>query len=124
MVDRVGDVQLVEKRVAILRDRSSEDHDLVDFTDTLEECVNTWALNDVDVVVLALDFNRDSKVGLVQDLRDVFFSMRIEGSWKRCQTYLETAVDQGLIQIKNQALLAAKLRCYRRQQPLLGGFRS
>ena len=99
MVDRVGDVQLVEKRVAILRDRSSEDHDLVDFTDTLEECVNTWALNDVDVVVLALDFHGYCEVRLVENLKK-FVRNKQEVVFSS-QTHLEAAVHECLIQIKH-----------------------
>ncbi len=68
MVYRAGDVELVEKRVAVLGYRGGEDDDFVDFADPFEEGVNTGALDDIDIMVLAFDFDRDSKVSLVEDL--------------------------------------------------------
>lgn len=68
VVDGVGDVQLVEERVAIFGYGGCEDNDFVDFANALEECIDSWALDDIHVVILALDFDGDSEVGLVEDL--------------------------------------------------------
>ena len=68
MVYRIRYVELVEKWVAVLRHRSGEHDDFVDFADALEEGVDTGAFDNVDVVVLAFDFYRNSEIGLVEDL--------------------------------------------------------
>ena len=61
-------VQLIEKWVAVFRHRSGENDDFVDFANALEEGVDTGALDDVDVVVLAFNFYRDCEVGLMENL--------------------------------------------------------
>lgn len=68
MVYRAGDVELVEKRVAVLGYRGGEHDDFVNLANPFEEGVNTGALDDIDIMVLAFDFDRDSKVSLVEDL--------------------------------------------------------
>jgi hypothetical protein len=68
VVYRIRYVQLIEKWVAVFGHRSGEHDDFVDFANALEESVDTGAFNDVDVVVLAFDFYRNSEVGLVENL--------------------------------------------------------
>lgn len=68
MVYRTRYVQLIEKWVAVFRNRSGENDDFVDFANALEEGVDTRALDYVDVVILAFNFYRDCKVGLVENL--------------------------------------------------------
>lgn len=63
-----GDVELVQERVAVFAYGCSENDDFVDFTDALEESIDTRAFNDIDVVVLTFDFNGNGEVGLVQNL--------------------------------------------------------
>ena len=51
-----------------LAQTSSEHNDFVDLADTLEEGIDSWTLDHVDIVVLALDLYRDCEVCLVEDL--------------------------------------------------------
>lgn len=76
VVDNVVDVELVEERIAIFRDRGREDHDFVEFADTFEECIYAWPFYDVDVVVLSFDFDGDRKVRLVEDLHASLATIR------------------------------------------------
>lgn len=65
VVDHVVNVQLVEKRVAVLRYGRSEDHDLVELTHALHEGIDAGPLDDINVVVLTFDLDWDREVGLV-----------------------------------------------------------
>lgn len=91
VVDNLVDVQLIKERVAVLnarvsmeeslcerhgscpylRHRRREDDNLVEFADPLHELIHTRALDDIDVVVSALDLHGYCEVGLVKDLRRV-----------------------------------------------------
>lgn len=51
-----------------LGNRCSEYHHLVQLTDALHELIHSWPLDNVDVVVVALDFNGYCEVSLVKDL--------------------------------------------------------
>jgi hypothetical protein len=91
VVDNLVDVQLVEERVAILLSRLAlhllaaswrsaylghrrcEDHNLVELADSLHELVDAWPLDDIDIMVVALDFYRYREVGLVKDLGQLAF---------------------------------------------------
>jgi hypothetical protein len=68
VVDRVGDVELVEKGIAVFGYGCGEDDNFVDLSDAFEEGVDAGALDYVDVVVLSFDFDRDCEIGLVEDL--------------------------------------------------------
>lgn len=61
----VVNIQLVEKRVPVLRYGRSEDHDLIELTYALHEGVDAGPLDDVDVVVLTFDLDWNCEVGLV-----------------------------------------------------------
>lgn len=50
---------------ANLRDRSCEYNNFVQLSNPLHELVNPRSLNDVDVVVVALDLYRDGEIGLM-----------------------------------------------------------
>jgi hypothetical protein len=117
VVYRIRNVQLVKKWVAVLGHRSGEHDDFVDFANALEEGVDTGAFNDVDVVVLAFDFYRNSKVGLVENLMKRL--ARFPRDLCRKHAHLEATVNQSLIQVKYQALLSTELFRYGWQQPLL-----
>ena len=65
VVDNVVDVQLVKQRVAILGNRRSEDDNLVELTDALEEGINARSFYDIHVVILAFDFHGYCEVCLV-----------------------------------------------------------
>ena len=69
VVDNVVDVELVEKGIAVFRDRSREDNDFVEFADTFEESIYAWSFYDVDVVVLSFYFDGYGEVCLVENLR-------------------------------------------------------
>ena len=68
MVDNVVDVELVEERIAVFRDRGREDHDFVELADTFEECIYAWPFYDVDVVILSFYLDGDREVRLVENL--------------------------------------------------------
>lgn len=68
VVDDFVDVQLIEERVTILGHRRCEDHNLVELANSLHELVDAWPLDDIDIMVVALDFYRYREVGLVKDL--------------------------------------------------------
>lgn len=61
-------VELVQQRVAVLRDRGGEHNDLVQLAHTLEECVDTGSLDDIDIMRLSLNLDGYREVGLMQDL--------------------------------------------------------
>lgn len=65
MVDDVVDVKLVQQGVAVLRNRCREHDDLVQLTDALQEGVNAWSLDDIDVVRLSFNLDGNGEVGLV-----------------------------------------------------------
>lgn len=46
-----------------------EDNNFVELSNSLHELIDTWPLYYVDVVIVALDFHGDGKVGLVKYLR-------------------------------------------------------
>ena len=58
-------VQLIEERVAVLRDGCREDDNFVELTDAFEEGVHARPFDDVNVVILAFDFNGYREVRLV-----------------------------------------------------------
>ena len=68
MVDRVGDVELVEEGITVLGYGCGEDNNFVDLADAFQESIDAWALDYVDVVVLSFDFDGNCEIGLVQDL--------------------------------------------------------
>lgn len=51
-----------------LRDGRRENNNLVKLADSLHELINSRSLYDVNVVVVALDFDRDCEVCLMQNL--------------------------------------------------------
>jgi len=61
-------VELVEQRITVLGYRGREDDDLIQLPDSLHEGVDARSLDDVDIVVLAFDLDRDCEVRLVQYL--------------------------------------------------------
>lgn len=85
MVNNAVDVQLVQKRISVLRNvsmlqqkrckrgtnlgnRCSEDNNFVQFTHSLHELIDTWPLDNVNIMILTLDLHRDREVCLMQDL--------------------------------------------------------
>lgn len=70
VVYRVGDVELVQERVAIFGYGGGEHNNFVDLADTLEEGVDSWAFDDVDIVVLAFNLHGNCEVCLVEDLNE------------------------------------------------------
>lgn len=84
MVHNAVDVELVKERVAVLwllawtfstrdrqtyfRNRRGEHNDLVQLADPLHKLVDAGTLDNVYIVVLALDLDRDGEIGLVQYL--------------------------------------------------------
>jgi len=50
---------------AYLRDGGGEDNDFIQLADTLHELVDAGSLDDIHIVVLAFNLNRDSEVGLM-----------------------------------------------------------
>jgi hypothetical protein len=68
VVDRVGDVELVEEGITVLGYGCGEDDNFVDLADAFEEGIDPRALDYIDVVVLSFDFDRDCEIGLVEDL--------------------------------------------------------
>jgi len=59
---------LVEERVAVLGYGCSKDNNLVDLADAFEEGINARALDYVDVVILAFNFDGNCEIGLVKNL--------------------------------------------------------
>ena len=97
-----------------LGDRCCEDDDLIEFANALHELIDTRPFDDINIVILALDLHWNREVGLVEDLK--VSACRTSLEWL---SYFETAMDQSLIQIKYQALLALESRLDWREQPLL-----
>ena len=64
----VVDVQLVKERVAILRDGCRENNNFVQLTNSFQECVNAGSFDDIDIVILAFNFDRYRKVRLMENL--------------------------------------------------------
>jgi hypothetical protein len=48
-----------------LRNGRGKNHNLVQLADPLHELIHTWSLDDVYIVVLSLNLDGDSKVGLM-----------------------------------------------------------
>jgi hypothetical protein len=48
--------------------RRRKDNHLVELTNPLHELVDAWSLDDIDIMVVALDFYGYCEVGLVKDL--------------------------------------------------------
>ena len=108
VVDNLVDVQLIEERVTILLSRLAlhllpaswrsaylghrrcEDHNLVELANSLHELVDAWPLDDIDIMVIALNLYRYREVGLVKDLRTVSMSTLARFV---SVAYLERAVD-------------------------------
>lgn len=84
VVDDMVDVELIEQWITILKadvkchsrkrekrgganlgDRSCEYNNFVQLSNPLHELVNPRSLNDVDVVVVALNLYRDGEIGLI-----------------------------------------------------------
>lgn len=51
-----------------LGNRCSEYYNFVQLTDALHKLIHPWSLDDIDVVVVALDFNGYCEVSLMKDL--------------------------------------------------------
>jgi hypothetical protein len=68
VVDRVGDIELVEEGIAVLGYGCGEDNNFVDLADAFEEGIDARALDYVDVVILAFNFDRNCEIGLVENL--------------------------------------------------------
>lgn len=66
--DRVSAEQFGWGAETHLRQRSGEDDDLVDLAHPLQEVVDSRSLDNVDVVRLAFDLDRDDVVGLGDEL--------------------------------------------------------
>jgi hypothetical protein len=54
--------------LAYLGYRRREDHDLIELANSLHELIDARPLDDIDIMVVALDFYRYCEVGLVEDL--------------------------------------------------------
>lgn len=67
-------VKLIQQRVAVLGNRRGEDDHLVKLSDSFHECINARAFDDIDVVVLPFDLDRDGEISLVQNLRVLEFA--------------------------------------------------
>jgi len=59
---------LVEEGIAVLGNGCGEDDNFVDLADAFQESIDARALDYVNVVILAFDFDRDCEIGLVEDL--------------------------------------------------------
>jgi hypothetical protein len=59
---------LVEEGIAVLGNGCGEDNNFVDLADAFQESIDARALDYVNVVILAFDFDRDCEIGLVEDL--------------------------------------------------------
>jgi hypothetical protein len=70
VVDRVGDVELVEEGIAVFGYRCGEDDNFVDLADTFQESINARAFDYVDIVVLSFNFDGNGEIGLVEDLTE------------------------------------------------------
>jgi len=68
MVDNLVDVQLIEKRIAILGHRGGKDDNLIELTNSLHELVDSWSLDYIDIMIVALNLHWYREVGLVQNL--------------------------------------------------------
>ena len=69
VMDNMMDVELIQERISVLADRRGKYYNLVQLADSLQKRVDTGSLDNIDVVILALDLDWDGKVGLVKDLR-------------------------------------------------------
>lgn len=52
-----------------LRNRRREHDYFIQLANSLHEFINTGPLDDVNIVVVALNLNRDREIGLMKDLR-------------------------------------------------------
>lgn len=94
---------------------SCEDNNLVKLAHTLHELIYAGSFDDVDIVELAFDFYRYSKICLMKDLKR---SVSRKAPFDTI-TYLKTAMDQSLIKVKDKAFFSPEPISHRRQQPLL-----
>ena len=81
VMNNVVNVQLIEEGIAVLRNRSGEDDNLVQLADPLHELIDSWPFDDINIMVLTFDLDRNCEIGLVEDL--------------------ETTVNQCLVQVEN-----------------------
>ena len=68
VVNDVVNVELVQQRVAIFRDRCCEDHDLVQLANALQERIHTRPFDDINVVRLPFDLDWYREIGLMENL--------------------------------------------------------
>lgn len=68
MMHDVVYIQHVQQWIAIFRDRCSENDNLVELADSLQECIDARSFYDVDIVVLALNLDWYREVRLMKDL--------------------------------------------------------
>ena len=61
-------IHLVHQRISILRDRGSVNDDLEYFGDLLQEIVDLWSLQNVDVAGAALHLDWNDVVGILNEV--------------------------------------------------------
>ena len=95
--------------------RGSEDDHFVQLPHALHELIHARSFDDVDIVILTLNLHGNGEVGLMKNLRrwgqPVFGGgVSVSGLFGHT-TYLETAMNQGLVQVEDQTfpIVEAKL---------------
>lgn len=83
---------------AHLRDRRRKDNNFVEFTDSLHELIYARSFYDVHIMIVALNFDRDGEVRLVQNLQCGLAS--VKALWA-IETDFERAVNEGFVQIQD-----------------------
>ena len=75
-------IQNVAKRCCIFGETRCENDHFIEFTHPFQELVNTWSYENIDLTNLALDFNWEHDIGILD--------------------WFELRMDEGLIQIKDK----------------------
>lgn len=78
-----------------LGDRGCENHDFVKLSDALHESIDAWTLDNVDIMILSLDFHWNCEICLMQYLGQTSASRPYIIKW--ANAYLETTMNERLI---------------------------
>ena len=88
-----------------------EDDDLVNLAHLLQEVINAWSLDNVDVMPVVLNFDGHDIVRLLNGLRDIT-SIKVPPDLGTNLTYLKAAVHQCLVEIEHETFSSSMFGRY------------
>ena len=89
--------------MADLAQTRGKDDNLIDFAHLLQEVINAWSLDNIDIMPVVLNFDGHHIVRLLNGLRDIT-SIKVPPDLGTKLTYLKAAVHQCLVEIEHEAL--------------------